>query len=110
MCVCECVCKWGVYNNTSVYVCVAVFGAQSTLQDAMGNHRGSATVMPITTLEARLVARDVERGLCGFVWGSGSAGEEKDLQRDPPGVLTLHWMIAEGCRGTQACNLLVATI
>lgn len=39
----------------------------------MGSHRGSATVMPITTLEARLVARDVERGLCGFVWGSWSA-------------------------------------
>lgn len=26
---------------------------------------------------------------------SCSAGEEKDLQRDLPGVLTLHWMIAE---------------
>ena len=76
----------------------------------MGSHRGSGTVMPITTLEARLVARDVERGLRGFVWGSCCAGEEKDLQRDLPGVLTLHWMIAEGCRGTQACNLLVATI
>lgn len=45
--------------------------------------------------------------LCG---GAGVHGEEKDLQRDLPGVLTLHWMIAEGCRGTQACNLLVATI
>ncbi|CAB1414232.1 unnamed protein product [Pleuronectes platessa] len=63
----------------------AAVGAQSTLQDAMGSHRGSATVMPITTLEARLVAGDVERGLCGFVWGSWSAGEEKDLQRDLPG-------------------------
>ncbi|TNN86527.1 hypothetical protein EYF80_003297 [Liparis tanakae] len=40
--------------------------------------------MPITTLEARLVARDVERGLCGCVRGSRSAGEEKDLQRDLP--------------------------
>lgn len=38
------------------------------------------------------------------------AGAEKDLHRDLPGVLTLHWMIAPGCRGTQACNLLVATI
>lgn len=99
-----------VQGMSSVCVCVATVGAQSTLQDAMGSHRGSATVMPITTLEARLVARDVERGLCGFVWGSCCAGEEKDLQRDLPGVLTLHWMIAEGCRGTQACNLLVATI
>lgn len=93
-----------------VCVCVAAVGTQSTLQDTMGSHRGSATVSPITTLEARLVAGDVERGLCGFVWGSCSVGEEKDLQRDLPGVLTLHWMIAEGCRGTQACNLLVATI
>lgn len=67
-------------------------------------------VLPITTLEARLVARDVERGLCGCVLGSCCAEEEKDLQRDLPGVLTLRWMIAEGCRGTQACNLLVATI
>lgn len=25
-------------------------------------------------------------------------------------VITLHWMIAECCRATQACNLLVATI
>lgn len=46
------------------------------------------------------------RGRVG-AWG---AGEEKDLHRDLPGVLTLHWMIAQGCRGTQACNLLVATI
>lgn len=106
----ECVFVGGGHKHTSVYVYVAAVGTQSTLQDAMGSHRGSATVMPITTLEARLVARDVERGLCGFVWGSCSAGEEKDLQRDLPGVLTLHWMIAEGCRGTQACNLLVATI
>lgn len=97
-------------KHTGVYVYVAAVGTQRTLQDAMGSHRGSATIMAITTLEARLVARDVKRGLCGFVWGSWSAGEEKDLQRDLRGVLTLHWMIAEGCRGTQACNLLVATI
>lgn len=87
-------------------MCVAAVGGQSTLQGALGSHRGSATVMPITTLEARLVAVDVERGLRGFVSGGCSAGEEKDL----PGVLTLHWMIAEGCRATQACNLLVAAI
>jgi len=103
-----------VRGARSIIVCVTVYGAaagtQSTLQDALGSHRGSAVVMPITTLEARLVARDVERGLCGFVWGSRRAGEEKDLQRDLPGVLTLHWLMAEGCRGTQACNLLVATI
>lgn len=73
-------------------------------------YRGSAPAMAITTLQARLAGRDVDRRLCGFVRGSRSAGEEKDLQRDLPGVITLHWMIAEGCRGTQACNLLVATI
>ncbi len=87
-------------------MCVVAVVTRSTLLDALGSHRGSATVMPITTLEARLVARDGERGLCGFMWGSWSAEEEKDL----PGVLTLRWMIAEGCRGTQAYNLLVATI
>lgn len=51
--------------------------------------------------------KEVSVALCG---GAGVHGEEKDLQRDLPGVLILHWMIAEGCRGTQACNLLVATI
>lgn len=57
-----------------VCVCAAAVGAQKHFaEDAMGSHRESATVMPITTLEARLVARDVEGGLCGFVWGSWSA-------------------------------------
>lgn len=97
-------------EDVSSCVCSSSWNTKHFGEDAMGSHRGSATVMPITTLEASLVARDVDRGLCGFVWGSWSAGEEKDLQRDLPGVLTLHWMIAEGCRGTQACNLLVATI
>ena len=32
------------------------------------------------------------------------------VQGYAPGVLTLHGMIAERCRATQACNLLVATI
>lgn len=52
--------------------------------------------MPITTLEARLVARDVERGLCGFVWGAAVQRRRRIQRRDVPGVLTLHWMIAEG--------------
>lgn len=33
-------------KHTGVYVYVAALGTQSTLQDAMGSHRGSATVMP----------------------------------------------------------------
>lgn len=57
--------------------CVSgVCAHKATLLDAMGSHRGSAMVMPITTLEARLVARDVERGLCGFVCGGGRQREE----------------------------------
>lgn len=59
-------------------------------EDALGCRRGSGMVMPITTLEARLVSRDVKRGLCGFVLGSQSAGEEKVLHWGLPGVLTLH--------------------
>lgn len=38
------------------------------------------------------------------------AQERKDLPGDLPHVITLHWMITEWCRGTRACNLLVATI
>lgn len=47
---------------------------------------------PVTTSEARLLARELEGGLCGFRWGSCCAAEEKDR----PGALTLHCMIAEG--------------
>lgn len=66
------------------------------------------------TLGARWEEWEVERGLRSFALGRGggsrSTGEETELPRDLPRVITLHWMIAECCRGTQACNLLVATI
>lgn len=42
------------------------------------------------------------RSLRLCVGGAGVHGEEKDLQRDLPGVLTLHWMIAEGWQGNSS--------
>lgn len=66
--------------------------------------------MPTNTLEARWEERDVQTVLGALCWGTLSTGEEKDLHGHLPHVITLHWMIAECCRGTQACNLLVATI
>lgn len=50
----------------SVRWLAAVGAAQKHFaDDALGSHRGSATVMPITTLEAELVARSLRLGWAG---------------------------------------------